>query len=281
MLRLTAALAFFVGVFSCASASAAMFSTANSYAILGGSTITNTGPTTINGNIGLSPGTSITGAGSITLIGGSTTHNSDAAAAQAQSDETAAYLALQLLPFTTDLSGQNLGGLTLFPGVYRFSSSAQLTGILTLNAQNNPNSVFVFQIGSTLTTASAANVNVINGNQGTGVYFQVGSSATLGTNTTFAGNILALQSITLNTNASILCGRAFAQNGAITLDTNVISDGCGVYNASSGRTDFGSSGFDGTPNSPTVPEPATFALVILALGAMPLFRRGLSARSQA
>jgi type VI secretion system secreted protein VgrG len=128
-----------------------------------------------------------------------------------------------------DLTGQDLGGLTLTPGVYKFDSSAQLTGQLTLNLLGDPNSLFVFQIGSTLTTASNSSVITSNGAECCNIYWQVGSSATLGTTTDFLGNILADQSITLTTGADIIDGRALALNGAVTLDDNNISNaGCAV-----------------------------------------------------
>jgi type VI secretion system secreted protein VgrG len=182
---------------------------------------------------------------------------------------------LAAMPFTEDLTGDDLGGLTLTPGVYFFASSAQLTGTLTLDAQNNPNALFLFQIGSTLTTASGSSVNVVNGTAGTGVYFDVGSSATLGTGTTFAGNILALSSITLNTNAQIICGRAIAKTGAVTLDTNTVSNACDAGgDFGTGRTDFGSNGFSGG-TAEAIPEPGTYALLGSALGLLALARRKL------
>jgi hypothetical protein len=195
--------------------------TADSFAVLGGSAVTNTGPSVINGDLGVSPGSAVTGFPAGVVVGG-TIHAADAVALQAQNDVTTAYNALVSQGCTSDLTGQDLGGMTLTPGVYCFSSSAQLTGTLTLNALGNPAAVFIFKIGSTLTTASGSLVTVINGGRVCNVFWQVGSSATLGTTTTLTGNILALASITLTTGARVF-GRTLARTGAVTLDTNVVT----------------------------------------------------------
>ncbi len=205
---------------SSAQAQAPSLGTADSFAVLGGSTVTNTGPTVVNGDLGVSPGSAVTGFPPGTVNG--TTHAADAVAAQAQSDVTIAYNDLAGRACNTNLTGQDLGGLTLTTGVYCFSSSAQLTGTLTLDAQGDPNAVFIFQIGSTLTTASGSGVNLINGAKSCNVFWQVGSSATLGTTTTFRGNILALTSITATTGATV-DGRLLARNAAVTLDTNTVT----------------------------------------------------------
>ena len=202
--------------------SAPTLGTAQSFAVLGASTVTNTGPTVITGNLGVSPGTAITGFPP-GLVAGGAIHAADAVALKAQADNTAAYnnLASQACNFTYGVP-TDIGGLTLVPGVYCFASSAGLTGTLTLDAQGNPNAVFIFKIGSTLITASNSRVLLINGASPCDVFWQVGSSATLGTGTNFIGNILALTSITLTTNAT-LSGRALAQNGAVTMDSNTVS----------------------------------------------------------
>jgi MYXO-CTERM domain-containing protein len=197
--------------------------TAGSFAVLGGSTVTNTGPSVITGDLGVSPGSAVTGFPPGIVTG--TIHAANAVVLQAQNDTTTAYNALagQSCPGGNNLTGQDLGGLTLTPGVYCFDTSAQLTGTLTLNAQGNAAAVFIFQTGSTLTTASSSSVSMINGGLNCNVFWQVGSSATLGTSTSFVGNIVALTSITLTTGADVL-GRALARNGAVTLDTNDVSN---------------------------------------------------------
>ena len=202
-------------------AQAPSLGTAADFAVLGGSTVTNTGATLVQGEVGVSPGTSITGFPPGVVVGG-TIHLNDGVAQTAQNDLTIAYNALAGLACDTVLTGQDLGGMTLTAGVYCFTSSAQLTGTLILDAQGDPNAEFIFQIGSTLTTASNSGVQMINGGSACNVYWQVGSSATIGTASSFAGNILALTSITLTTGANA-SGRLLARNGAVTLDTNGVA----------------------------------------------------------
>jgi hypothetical protein len=201
--------------------------TAGNFKVLAGSTVTNTNtPTTVSGgDLGLSPGTSVTGFPPGVLVAPAVMHVADPTAAQAQLDLTAAYnyAAGIVLPAPQVLAG-DLTGLTLAEGTYKTSSS---TGILTvggiLTLTGNSSSVFVFQIGSTLTTLSTTQVVLTGGVLPSNVFWQVGSSATLGTNSIFVGNIMALASITLNTGAT-LQGRALARNGAVTLDDNTIFD---------------------------------------------------------
>lgn len=200
-------------------ATAPSLGTAKNFAVLGGSTVTNTGSSVLKGDLGVWPGSAITGFPPGTVSG--VIHTADAVAQQAQSDVTAAYNTLSGEACNADLTGQDLGGQTLTSGVYCFSSSAQLTGTLTLNAQGNPDAVFVFKIGSTITTASGSSVAMINGGQDCNVFWRVGSSATIGTTTHMVGNILALASITLTTGAS-LNGRALARTAAVTMNSNRI-----------------------------------------------------------
>ena len=232
---------------------------ADSFAVLGSSTVTNTGPTIVNGDLGLSPGAAVVGFPPGIVNG--TIQAANAASLAAQNSITTAYNALAGQACDLDLSGTDLGGLTLTPGAYCFSTSAQLTGTLTLDGQGNAGAVWVFQIGSTLTTASNSRVQFINSGRNCGAFWQVGSSATLGTTTAFAGNILALASITLNTGATS-DGALFARTGAVTLDSNVVNR-------------IGSCG-SGAPPVPTLPEVAKWGLVaiLLATGVFVLSRRG-------
>jgi hypothetical protein len=217
-----AALVFIVWPLAALANTLVPLATAGNYAVIGGTTITNTGPTWITGELALSPGTAVTG-----FPPGVSGHKdvTNAAAGQAQSDLTNAYNnAAGQTPFVT-ISG-NIGGRTLVAGTYR--TTGGLTGTLTLDGQGSTGGVWIFQQPSTLITATSSRVHLINGAQPCDVFWQVGSSATIGVSTTFVGNILALTSIAMQTGAT-LNGRALARNGAVTLDTNRIiqSSGCG------------------------------------------------------
>jgi Ice-binding-like len=191
---------------------------ANTYGILAGSTVTCAGaPGTINADVGVSPGSTTTGFPPCTITG--STHLADAVAGTQQGRLTAAYNYLAGRPCGTVVTPADLGGRTLAPGVYCAATSLGVTGTVTLDGQGDANATFVFQIGSTLVTGTGANIALIGGAQAKNVWWQVGSSATLGTGTTFRGNILALTSITLVDNATML-GRALARNGAVSLGTN-------------------------------------------------------------
>jgi len=254
---------------------------AQSFAVLGHETVTNghsdPNPTTqIYGNLGVTPGTSVTGFYPDGTVSGGTIHINDGVAQLGLADATTAYNTLAGLPFVYDYTGFVLGSAgytTLTPGVYHFDTSAQLTGALTLDFQGNPNADFIFQIGSTLTTASSSSVNVINGGSLSGVYWQVGSSATLGTDIVFPGNILAYASVTLDPRAEILCGRAFALTGSVTLIDNLISNNNTAQDFGSGRSDFGSYGFSGGSDTPVVPVPGAFLLACSGLGSLFAFGR--------
>jgi hypothetical protein len=207
--------------------------TATSYGVIAATAITDTGPTTVSGDIGLSPGasSSYTGQAHVTQPGGTVVHTADAQSLQAQADLGNAYTVAASL--TPTLAGQNeLGGLSLPPGVYSSGSSLQVTGQLTLNAAGDPNAVWVFQAGSTLTTATNSSVMLVNGASACNVFWQVGSSATIGVGTHFVGSVMALTSVTAQTNATV-AGRLLAENGAVTLDTNTITVPTGCTNASS------------------------------------------------
>ena len=196
---------------------------AGNFLVLAGSTVTNTGPTILTGgDLGLSPGSSVTGFPPGTLTSPAAMHVTDPTAAQAQLDLTAAYNYAAGVQGAAVLPG-DMSGLTFTPGVYKTSSTVQLSaGNVTLDAQGNANAVFIFQVGSTLTTLGSTQVILAGGAQAKNIFWQVGSSATLGTNSAFRGTILALQSITLDTGAS-LQGRALARNGAVSLDSNAVT----------------------------------------------------------
>ncbi len=194
--------------------------TAASYAVLAATTVTNTGGSVLSGNLGLSPGTSVTGFPPGTVVNGSP-EIANPAAAQAQTDLTSAYSnAAAQAPTTTGLS--SIGNQTLTAGVYNAASSLLVNGTLTLDGQGDPNAIFIFQVGSALTANSGTSIVLANGAQACNVIWQVGSSATLGTGSAFQGSILALTSITVTT-GDTLTGQALASNGAVTLDDDNIT----------------------------------------------------------
>lgn len=251
-LTIAGALALLTATFASAQTAPSLGS-AQSFAVLGGSTVTNTGPSVIGGDLGLSPGTAVTGFPPGVIVGGAI-HAADATALAAQNSLTSAYNSVAGQACTQDLTGQDLGAKVLTPGVYCFSTSAQLTGSLTLNAQGNAGAVFIFKVGSTLTTASGSSVVMSNGGSQCNVFWQVGTSATVGTASSFAGNILALTSVSLTTGANVI-GRALARNGAVTLDTNNISATCATA-------------------VPALPEWAFLMLaIVLAAGGFVMLRR--------
>jgi hypothetical protein len=192
--------------------------TAASFGVLAGSAVTNTGPSVINGDLGVSPGTAVTGFPPGVLHG--TSHSADSVALQAKSDLVVAYNDAAGRASTATVSA-DLGGQSLVPGVYT-GTTLSLTGTLTLNGQGDPNAVFIFRSASTLITASASRVVLINFASPCNVYWQVASSATLGTSSVFVGTTMALASITATTGATV-AGRLLARNAAVTLDSNVIT----------------------------------------------------------
>ena len=253
---------------SLASAQVTLGPTVQTFGALAGSTVTNTGPTVVTGNVGVFPGAAITGFFPIDGGPGNATgayQAGNATAGQAQTELTTAFNTAAATACGTNLTGLDLGLVgALTPGVYCFNGSAQLTGNLTLNFLGNPNASFLFQIGSTLTTAAGSQVLAINtGGAGClpNINFQVGSSATLGTTTNFAGNILADQSITLNTGAN-LRGRALARIAAVTLDSNLNVGGCPIAAAVPGGPIGGGGGGAGVVPAPTLQE---WALIFLGL----------------
>lgn len=227
--------------------------TAASYSVLAGTTVTNTGPSTLQSDLGVSPGSAITGFPP--GLSGGATHTADAVALQAQSDVGIAYDNAAGQAVTTSVSG-DLVGRTLTEGVYNSTSSLALNGQLTLDGQGNTNSVFVFQVASALVTGSASTIILTNGAQACNVFWQVGSSATLGTASSFKGTILALTSITVQNRATVE-GRALARNGQVSLDTNVFTaPACATTPTTSAPPTTGTPSATGTPTD-TVSATAT------------------------
>ena len=244
-----------------AAATTVPLGTAGSFEVLAGTTVTNTGQTKLfGGNAGVSPGSSVTGfpPGKVNAPG--SIHKADGFAAGAQRDLTTGYNVAAgegpTLPIVTDLGGQELT-----PGVYNSGSAISVgvgktgTGLtLTLNGGGNPDAVFVFQAGSKLTTASASQINLINGAQSCNVFWQIGSSATLGTGSSFRGTILALTSVSVDTNVTVI-GRALARNGAVTLDDDTFTQATCATGTSTTTTTPGTT-------STTTPTTTTTTIVL-------------------
>jgi hypothetical protein len=256
------------GPATAAGKAAVSLGTAANYAVLGASTVTNTGPSVVNGSLGLSPGTSVTGFPPGIVTG--SVDAADAAALQAQADLTAAFNAAAASPTTATIPVE-LGGTTVTPGVYASPAGTfGITGTLTLDAQDDPNAVFIFKAASTLITASASNVDLINGAQAPNVFWVVGSSATLGTYSILQGNVLALASITMTTGVT-LDGRALARTAAVTLDTVTITPPASVRPPITTSTGLASS-----VNPAPAGDPVTFTATVAA-GTGPAIPAGLVA----
>lgn len=247
---------------------------ASNYSVLGASTVTNTGPTTLARSLGLSPGTAVTGFPPGVVQAAGTIDIANSSAAQAQSDLTAGYINAAGRPLNFTVPA-DLGGQTLQSGVYATDGkgSLGLTGMLVLDGHNNSDSVFIFQTDSTLTTASGSSIALINGAQACRVYFVVGSSATLGTGSSFVGTILAQASITVTTGTAVR-GRALARTGAVTLDSNVFSPPSCLPPQTGNAP--------GAPGAPGIPPTGSFSgpqlliatlLVTLGVGAAIVSRR--------
>lgn len=280
---------------SSASATPLLGSDLASFTVLGASMVTNVPPSTIVGNVGVwasgganaitgfnsSPGVAV----SDSQVTGGLVHAGTAVAQSAQFQLTSALTNLASLGSGNTIINPDLAGLILAPGVYTVSAgTTNLSGVLTLDGGGNANAGWVFQMVSTLITSPNSVVNVINTGSGAGVYWDVGSSATIDTNTTFMGNILALTSISMNTTATGLCGRALANTGAVTLQQNSLSGICAgdlaASNGLSGGLDVTSTGeVKFLPYAPVggggnIPEPATLALMGIALFGLVASRRG-------
>ncbi len=259
-LTLAGAATALIGVAGPSGASAATapisLGTAASYGVLAASTVTNTGPTKISGDLGLSPGTAITGFPPGQVTG--TMNAANSAALRAQNDLTAAYNAAASAPATASIPTE-LGGTTVTPGVYNSPAGTfGITGTLTLDAQGDPNAVFIFQAASTLITASASNVALVNGAQASNVYWVVGSSATLGTYSIIQGNVMAQASITVTTGVTV-DGRALARAAAVTLDSDTITVPASVQAPTSTTTSLATSA-----NPAPAAQPVTFTAAVTA-----------------
>jgi hypothetical protein len=263
-LGVVALIASFSGVRLAAAATPVGLGTASSFAVLAGTTVTNTGPSVISGDLGVSPGAAVTGFPP-GLVQAGVIHAADAVAAQAQNALTTAYNDAAGQTPSTDV-GADLTGQTLVPGLYHDASAGTigLTGTVTLDAQGDPSAIFIFQAASTLITAPNSTVALINGASPCNVFWQVGSSATLGTNTTFVGTVMALTSIAAQTGATVQ-GRLLARNGAVTLDDNTITATACAAGPTTTTTTAAPSTSAGTPTTTATTTPGgTVTLVSVA-----------------
>jgi type VI secretion system secreted protein VgrG len=234
---------------------------ASTFAVLASSTVTNTGASIIAGNVGVSPGSAVTGFPPGTVTAPASIYAADPTSAAAHAALVTAYNTAAGEASTQNLTGRDLGGLTLSPGVYTFSTSAQLTGTLTLRGAG----YYIFQIGTTLTTAAGSIVAAINGADAATIFWQVGTSATLGTGATFIGNILAQVSITTTT-GDRMAGRLLALTGAVTMDTLTLT-----YPPATTPGGFGGPPVSSLPPPPT-PVPSSWILVLIGLACAMLFK---------
>jgi hypothetical protein len=259
-----------------------------SFAVLGAAAVTNTGNTQLLGNLGVSNKASISGItgffGTLANDGPGTASGSvqqgDAFALAADIQLAIAKASLALMGPGTSL-GANLGSMTLSPGVYTVDAAASnLNGVLTLDGGGNANAYWVFQLASTLITSVGSSVSVINAGSGAGVFWNVGSSATLDSGSTFVGNILASASITFNDHVTLSCGRALAHTGAVTLINDTInatdcagSGAAGSAGLSGGLTMPEMGGMPTPLPMAAVPEPAEFSLLVAGLAVLMVFRK--------
>ncbi len=234
---------------------------ASSYSVLGSASVTNTGKTVLSNDLGVSPGTAVSGFPPGITLGQK--HITDTEASLARSDLTTAFISASNQA-TDETIGAELGGLEFLPGVYASPAAVELTGKVTLNAQGNPDAVFIFKIGSALVTHSSSSVELINGAEACNVFWVVNSSATLDTDTTFAGTIMALQSISAKTRATVQ-GRALARNGSVTLDTNVFTPGVCTAEVPSSSAPASSTPASSTPASASVSSSVSSTAPVIEL----------------